>query len=87
MTFLESLSEEKRLAARIHEITKDHPLRELEADYLAEAVLESQGRGGIVTNRERALERYVAIVDWLECTGRISPAERSELLALPRRWA
>lgn len=67
---------------RIREITKDHPLTEVELDMLAEyaeqCVLARQADG----NREHVKE-YKTVVDWLESTSRISPKAHRELQAIP----
>lgn len=65
------------LVVLITEITRDHPLSETEVSALAyyADILGFSDTG-------RAYLEYCAVCDWLECTGRISPAERKALLAL-----
>ena len=65
------------LAVLIKEITKDHPLTETEVSALA-VYADIHGYSDAV----HAYRDYYAVCDWLECTSRISPKERKDLLAL-----
>ena len=65
------------LAVLIKDITKDHPLSETEVSALA-VYADILG----YSDTGRAYLEYCAICDWLECTSRISPKERKDLLAL-----
>lgn len=67
----------EELAVLIKEITKDHPLSEIEISALA-CYADILG----YSDTGRAYLEYCAICDWLECTSRISPKERKDLLAL-----
>ena len=63
---------------KIREITKAHPLTEVETDMLAEyaeQALSTKPRESRAESRE-----YGIIVDWLHSTSRISPHERGQLL-------
>lgn len=64
----------EEIRARIVTILKDHPLGEIETDMLAEyADLSWQ------CNRPKAVEAYRTVVEWLECSSRISPREERDL--------
>lgn len=64
----------EEIRARIVTILKDHPLNEIETDMLAEyADLSWQ------CNRPKAVEAYRTVVEWLECSSRISPREEKDL--------
>jgi hypothetical protein len=77
------LWQQKRETAlrRIREITKDHPLTDLETmmlgDYADQCTVERMADGNAAQVKE-----FRTVVDWLECTGRISPKEHRELLAV-----
>lgn len=62
------------LAVLIKEITKDHPLSEIEVSALA-----CYADFSAYTDVGRAYLEYCTVCDWLECTSRISPAERKAL--------
>ena len=66
-----------QLAVLIKEITRDHPLSETEVSALA-CYADILG----FTDAGRAYMEYCAVCDWLECTSRISPKERKDLIAL-----
>lgn len=62
------------IRARIVTILKDHPLNEIETDMLAEyADLSWQ------SNQQKAVMAYRTVVEWLECSSRISPREEKDL--------
>lgn len=63
---------------RIREITKDHPLTDVEADMLAEYAEQALNARAQDGRREQNRD-YQTIVDWLEVTSRISPREQREL--------
>ena len=69
------MGETKEIEAVIGRILRDHPLTELETGMLAVYVTDA-----VLTVANYA--EYVAIVRWLEGTGRISPREQRELLSL-----
>lgn len=64
----------EEIRARIITILKDHPLNEIETDMLAEyADLSWQ------SNQQKAVMAYRTVVEWLECSSRISPREEKDL--------
>lgn len=68
----------EEIRARIVTILKDHPLGEIETDMLAEYADCSR-------MTEEAWVEFGTVVDWLECSSRISPRERNELRELSTR--
>lgn len=66
---------------RIREITKDHPLTEVELDMLAEYADQCELARQADTNARQYLE-YRTVVDWLQSTSRICPKEHRELMEL-----
>ena len=66
---------------RIREITKDHPLSDVEVDMLAEYADQCELARQADTNARQYLE-YRTVVDWLQSTSRISPREHRELMEL-----
>ena len=66
------------IRAQIVTILKDHPLGEIETNMLAEYADCSR-------MTEAASIQYGTVVDWLECSSRISPRERRELKELRTR--
>lgn len=66
---------------RIREITKDHPLTELEVGTLAEYWDQCELARQADTNARQYVE-YRTVVDWLQSTSRISPREHRELMEL-----
>ena len=80
MTLQEITQHRDRMRAKVDRILEHHHLSGLETDYLVEVLLECRGQSNIRTSRDRAKRDLVAIMDFLECGGRISPYERRELL-------
>lgn len=81
MTLQELTKHRDRMRAIVDRILEHHHLYDLETQYLVEVLLECRGLSNINTSRERAQADLKAILDFLECGGRISPYERRELLA------
>ena len=65
------------LVVLIKEILKDHPLTETEVSALA-----FYADIFAYSNSHQAYTQYCAVCYWLECTSRIFPKERKDLLAL-----
>lgn len=71
----------ERAAERIREITRDHPLTELEVGTLAEYWDQCELARQADTNARQYME-YKTVVDWLASTSRISPKKHRELMEL-----
>ena len=85
MTFTERCKVGHQVTDIVRWITQAHPLQDVEAEYLAELILETHGEGGVQTAPADAVRTYRAILSWLESTSRISPREHQELKDLLQR--
>ena len=68
---------------KIREITKGHPLTEVETDMLAEYAEQALNTKPLENKKERM--EYGVVVDWLQSTSRISPREHRLLLDIIKR--
>ena len=82
MTYQQQEALHRAVRARIEEILTAHPLRDVETDYVAEIVLECHGAGGVTKQIPQAAAEYKWLLDFLESTSRISPAEHKALYRL-----
>jgi len=65
---------ETELTGILQAICHNHPLLEIEAQYLAELILEYHGESMIDRKPEAAGMMYNAVIDFLACT-RLAPIE------------
>ena len=83
MTYQERTDLERWLVGKITVITKDHPLREVEAEWLAEMIMETQGCGFVVgKTKKKAMTEFRAVIGFLESSSRLSPKEHKDLILL-----
>lgn len=83
MTYQERTDLERWLVGKIGVITKDHKLQTVEAEWLAEMIMETQGCGFVVgKTKKKAMTEYRAVVGFLESSSRISPKEHKDLILL-----
>lgn len=64
---------------RIRDATKDHPLKDLETDMLAEYLEQVLNNLRDARCPGKPGQEYRTIIDWLQVTSRISPKEHGDL--------